>query len=198
MYDFAILGGAFNPIHNGHIYIANEIIRKKVAQQVIFMPNGNHPLKETSLLLSFEQRYHLIELAIEDIPYFSVSDLDSPKYGVNYTYKLIQRITSKFSLDQFTFIIGADNALYFSQWYKYDWLLDNVDFTVVSRNCDNADIKSEVDERFNTINIEPYDISSTEIRAKLEKNESLSGCVPDNIINQLIIYWKNLKLSSHH
>jgi len=44
MFDFAILGGAFNPIHNGHLYIANEVINQEIAREVIFMPNGNHPL----------------------------------------------------------------------------------------------------------------------------------------------------------
>ncbi len=193
MYDFAILGGAFNPIHNGHIYIAKEIIRKRVAQKVIFMPNGNHPLKSTNLLLAFEQRYHLIELAISNNSQFEVSDLDSPQYGINYTYNLIQRVIEHYSEQEFTFIIGYDNALSFSKWYQWEWLLDNVNFTVVSRNSDSFAENKEIDKRFNIIEIEPYDISSTEIRAKLEKQEDLTALIPKETIENLIIYWKNLK-----
>lgn len=192
MFEFAILGGAFNPIHNGHLYIAEEILNKKIAEKVVFMPNGNHPLKSTSLLLPFKQRYHLIQLAIANKANFSVSPLDSPKYGINYTYNLIQRLLADSSLQQFTFIIGYDNALNFSKWYKPEWLLANVNFTVVSRNNCKSEVR-EIDERFNILEIEPYDISSTEIRERLEKSEDLSGLIPAEIINQLKLYWKNLK-----
>jgi len=198
MYDFAILGGAFNPIHNGHLYIADEIIKQNIAQRIIFMPSGNHPLKSTSLLLPYQQRYHLIKLAINNRPNFSVSELDSPKYGINYTYNLIKRINENYSLEKFTFIIGFDNALNFSKWYKKEWLLENVNFTVVSRNTSNQTKNLGVDNRFNIIEIKPYDISSTEIREKLQNSANLSDFVPEQIIDQLQLYWKNLKLSSHH
>lgn len=196
MYDFAILGGAFNPIHNGHLYVADEIIKHKVAQKVIFMPNGNHPLKSTSLMLNYDQRYNLVELAIKKKANFSVSNLDSPKYGVNYTYNLIRRLTQSYNLKHFTFIIGYDNALNFTKWYKFKWLLENVNFTVVSRNSGHSQAES-IDERFNLVEIEPYDISSTEIRKALMNNEDVSNLVPSEIIDQLTLYWKNLKLSSH-
>lgn len=199
MYDFAILGGAFNPIHNGHLYIADEVIKQKIARKVLFMPNGNHPLKSTSLLLTYEERYHLAELAINNRPEFSISDLDSPKYGINYTYSLIQRITENYSLQQFTFLIGYDNALNFTKWYQPDWLLDNVNFTVLSRNNNNQPNHHQtIDKRFKLIEIKPYDISSTEIRVKLQNREDLTGLVPQSIINQLNIYWKKLILSNHH
>jgi len=197
MFEFAILGGAFNPIHNGHLYIADEIISKNIAQKVVFMPNGNHPLKTTSLLLPFKERFHLIELAIMNKPNFAVSDLDSPQYGINYTYNLIQRISKNYSLQQFTFLIGYDNALNFLQWYKPEWLLNNVHFTVVNRNSDNSEA-NVIDQRFKLVEIKPYDISSSEIRDKLQRDQDVTGLVPKQTIDQLMIYWKKLKLSSHH
>lgn len=197
MYDFAILGGAFNPIHNGHLYIAEEIIARGIAEKVVFMPNGNHPLKTTTKLLSYQERYELIVLAIKNNPHFSVSNFDSPEHGINYTYDLIQRLSKYYLLEQFTFLIGYDNALNFLKWYEPEWLLNNVNFTVVSRSSDLADQNKQIDSRFNVIEIEPYDISSTEIRNLLDKDESIADLVPAQIIKPLATYWKNLKLSSH-
>ncbi len=196
MYDFAILGGAFNPIHNGHLYIAEEVIRHKLAKQVIFMPNGNHPLKSTSLLLPYSQRFELINLAIQDKAYFSVSKLDSPRFGINYTYHLIQRIYSTFPNSTFTFLIGYDNAVSFTKWYKQEWLLNNVNFTVVSRNSQQKDSHT-IDARFKLLEIRPYDISSTEIRKHLENDQDISHLVPQPIITKLENYWKKLRLSNH-
>lgn len=196
MYDFAILGGAFNPIHNGHLYIAEEVIRHKLAKQVIFMPNGNHPLKSTSLLLPYSQRFELINLAIQDEPCFSVSKLDSPRFGINYTYHLIQRIYSTFPNSTFTFLIGYDNAVSFTKWYKQEWLLNNVNFTVVSRNSQQKDSHT-IDARFKLLKIKPYDISSTEIRKLLENDQDISHLVPQPIITKLENYWKKLRLSNH-
>lgn len=198
MYDFAILGGAFNPIHNGHLYIAEECIKREVAKRVIFMPNGIHPLKSTAKLLPYAERYELIELAIKSNPNFSISNLDSPKYGINYTYDLMQRLSKHYSLEQFTFLIGYDNALNFSHWHQPEWLLNNVHFTVVSRTSDSANKSmKKIDSRFNIIEIKPYEISSTQIRDLLEKDESINDLVPAEVIELLTTYWKNLKLTSH-
>ncbi len=191
MFDFAILGGAFNPIHNGHLYIAKEVIKQEIAREVIFMPNGNHPLKKTSLLLPYEQRYHLVELALENQSVFRISNLDSPQYGVNYTYNLIQRISKDTPLSQFTFLIGYDNALNFSQWYQPEWLLEKVNFTVVSRTTSTPDA-NYLDKRFRLLKISPYDISSSEIRDKLEKGQDISGLVPPQILAHLLQYWREL------
>ncbi len=196
MYDFAILGGAFNPIHNGHIYIAEQIIQHKLAKEVIFIPNGNHPLKSTSLLLPYSERLALIDKAIEDYSNFSVSELDSPTYGINYTFHLIKRIKEEYADKKFTFIIGYDNAVNFSKWYQYEWLLNNVSFTVVTRNDSQRD-KEDIDQRFNMLEIIPYDISSTEVRQKLQTGQDVSTLVPKNILNQLLDYWKKLRLLSH-
>ena len=197
MYDFAILGGAFNPIHNGHLYIAEEIIARNIAEKVVFMPNGNHPLKTTTKLLSYQARYELIALAIKHNTNFSVSNFDSPEHGINYTYDLIQRLSKYYLLEQYTFLIGYDNALNFSKWYEPEWLLNNVNFTVVSRSSDLSDQSKQIDSRFNVIEIEPYDISSTEIRNLLDKDESIADLVPAQIIKPLATYWKNLKLPPH-
>lgn len=196
MYDFAILGGAFNPIHNGHVYIAKELIRLNVAKQIIFMPNGNHPLKTSHHLLPYEERLALVKLAIKDFPLFSVSTLDSPQYGINYTFHLIQRIKNHYPKASFTFLIGYDNAQNFSLWYEYKWLLENVHFTVVSRNSLNTKT-SEIDKRFHLLEIETYDLSSTQIRQMLDKEEDISDLVPSNIITPLLTYWKKLKFASH-
>lgn len=197
MYDFAILGGAFNPIHNGHLYIAEECLRLGVATRVIFMPNGIHPLKSTAKLLPYAERYELVELAIKSNSNFSISDLDSPKYGINYTYDLMQRLSKHYSFEQFTFLIGYDNALNFSHWHQPEWLLDNVHFTVLSRNSDLADKSVKIDSRFNIVEIEPYEISSTQVRDLLERDEPLNDLVPTEIRELLTSYWKNLKLTSH-
>ncbi len=196
MYDFAILGGAFNPIHNGHLYIAQEIIKQEVAQEVIFIPNGQHPLKNTPLVLPYKQRFTLIESAIADYPNLSISNLDCPDYGISYTFHLIKRLKSAYPNKDFTFVIGYDNALNFAKWYEAEWLLNNTNFTVVSRNSPDQ-ANHQIDSRFNILTITPYDISSTEIRQRLERHSDISHLVPHKIIPQLIAYWKNLRLASH-
>ncbi len=192
MYKFAILGGMFNPIHNGHIYVAEQLITKHIASKILFTPSGNHPLKTTNKYLSYQQRCNLVSMAISEFSDFELSDLDDPKHGVNYTFNLIQRITNRHPHTDFTFVIGMDNALSFDKWYKNEWLLDNVNFTVVSRSSGYA-VSQKIDPRFNVVSIKPYDISSTEVRSKLNNNQSVTGLVPQIITSTLKDYWKNIK-----
>ncbi|OQY39708.1 MAG: nicotinate (nicotinamide) nucleotide adenylyltransferase [Candidatus Cloacimonetes bacterium 4572_65] len=196
MYKFAILGGMFNPIHNGHIYIASKVLELGIAHKVLFMPSGNHPLKDNQLALDYADRYKLIEKAIVGFDKLEVSSLDSPEYGINYTYNLIQRLFENYSKDDFTFLIGMDNATSFNLWNNHQWLLENVHFTVLSREDSNPS-NTQIDSNFNLVEIPLYNVSSTEIREKLELGLSISTLVPQVIEHDLQDYWKKFKLLSH-
>ncbi len=198
-----LFGGTFNPIHYGHLRGAEEVREHFALHKVIFIPSGIPPLK----ILNLKDKYHRLEmtkLAIESNPYFEVSDyeikLDAPSYTIN-TVKFFKNLYQGHTL---WFIIGVDSFLELPKWYKHGELLKMIDFIVMSRpknltenyileSCSLIGEKIEEnvfqlknsDKKLYFINITPFSISSTLLREKIRKNESIKYLVPDKVISYI-------------
>ena len=188
----AILGGSFNPIHNGHIEIARQVREKLNPGKFFFVPSANNPLKQNISLLSFEKRYQLIKKALIKYPFFYVSDLDNTGNNFSYTDELIKRFQKKYPKDEIYFIIGEDNIVQLPLWHNYKWLLDNIIFIVLTRTTDTKNNWNKLDyiNKLTFINMPPINISSTEIRNKVKANKSIKELVPNEILSDIIRYYK--------
>ncbi len=182
-----LLGGSFNPVHNGHLAIAKNALEQLELDKILFLPVGRHPLKTDRNIPPFEIRYNLLETVLKSFPDFEVSNLDEKSENLNYTDELIKKLKSKYPDNEFFFITGDDIVLELPRWHNYKWLLDNIKIVVFNRpDTDKSDWKNlDYLNKLIFLEMKPVNISSNEIREKIKKKESISRLVPEIIINEV-------------
>jgi len=182
-----LLGGSFNPVHNGHLAIAENALEQLELDKILFLPVGMHPLKTDRNIPPFEIRYKLLKTVLKSFPDFEISNLDENSENLNYTDELIKRLNSKYTDNEFFFIVGDDIVLELPRWHNYRWLLDNVKIVVFNRpDTDKSDLKNlDYLNKLFFLEMKPVSISSNEIREKTKRGESISGLVPEIIINEV-------------
>lgn len=183
-----ILGGSFNPIHNGHIALARTVREVLNLDRIWFMPTGRHPLKEKDILLDSACRVALVKTAIQDQPGFDISLADLNSTGPCYTDELLQKLQLAYPEHQFYFIMGADNVPQLPRWHNWEWLIEHGNLVAVNRpDTDMQELqKLEYAAKITFITITPIPISSTMIRNLVQAGKTITGLVPDNIEHDVI------------
>lgn len=187
-----ILGGAFNPVHNGHIHLAKEAISQLKLRRLLIIPTYESPHKTTKLL-PFEQRAEMCRLAFSEIGEgyshgnckIEISDIERKMGGVSYSINTIRELKKLYPSERLYLIIGGDMLFSFTKWFKYESILKESTVCAVARGGDNlADMLEYANEigRIKVLPAQIVDISSTEIREKLKNGESVSGLVPDKVL----------------
>jgi nicotinate-nucleotide adenylyltransferase len=177
MKRIALLGGSFDPVHNGHLHIAREILKSGTADGIVFLPNARHNFKRDKVLLSFELRFELVQLALE--PGMQVWDDDSR--GSGYTSDLLKTIYAKYPELTFSFVIGSDNLANLPKWHDYSWLCENARFLVLPRPGYPLESAALIRIPYTVLEIEPSAVSSTLVRERIAAGGSLSGLVPGHL-----------------
>lgn len=172
----ALFGGSFNPIHNGHLQIADELLAKKVADQVWIIPCGNHAFNKK--LESGEDRMKMISLAIENNPSIKAIGVELNPDKKSYTSKTISWFKREFPHD-FYFVMGADNLNDLEKWHDFQYLKNNVEFILIKRQ--GFEISNNLEIIIKEILDVNNKISSNQIRENLENGISIKGLVPDNV-----------------
>jgi len=182
-----LLGGSFNPIHVGHIVLAQTATQALELNKVLFLPTGNHPLKQNMNLLPAEKRFQLVQKAVTSYPSFKVSKLDMEDTDLSYSTELIKRLRKIYPEDELYFLGGDDIITELPQWHNWEWLLQNVQFVVAKRPDTNREKWKDLDylEYFLFIDMKPQDVSSSMIRDKIKKSESISGLAPKEIEQEI-------------
>ena len=132
-----ILGGTFNPIHNGHIELAKCAIEQySDIEQIIIIPNNKPAYKSNNGLVTANDRYNMIKAATSNLDYVTVSDIEIKRGGLTYSYDTICEI-KKINPDiNIYFIVGADSLFTVDTWYKFDEFLSMVTLLVANRDSD--------------------------------------------------------------
>lgn len=155
-----LLGGTFDPVHEGHLSIALNVMEKLSLDEVWFLVNNIPPHKTKLSQTSNKQRLDMLHIVTNKYDRLKVCDIELNRIGKSYSYDTLIDLKSKFPNDDFYFIIGADNVEILDQWYKIEELFRLVKFVAVKR-------KGHVlQSNFDLIEVEmPFvPISSTEIR----------------------------------
>ena len=191
--NICLFCGTFNPVHNAHIRMAQYVLRKFDFEKVIFIPSYLPPHKTTQGV-SAENRMEMVRLAINGQKHFEVSDIEfqlAQKYEKSYTYLTILELRKLFNTEKkFNFIIGTDAFEKIESWYEADKLKSLLKF-IVSRREDDCDLSRfdylrEKGFDFDFTNLAFYDISSTELRNKISRGESISDLVPAAVEDYII------------
>lgn len=182
-----IMGGTFNPVHNGHIMIAESAANEFDLDEVMFIPNGNAYMKKNVLDTDF--RVEMVRLAIEDKPAFSLSTIETEREGASYSYETINCLKEAFPDDDFFFIVGADSLLNMENWRSPELIFTRVTVLACIRpGSDSVDFHKKAEylknkytcdiDMITTCNI---DISSTDIRNRVKSGMSIDGLVPEKV-----------------
>lgn len=131
--NIGIFGGTFNPIHNCHLRIAQQVWRRMRLDRVIFVPSGYPPHKPRTGLLSARNRLEMVHLAIRGYPYFSLSDQEVRRPGKSYAIETVLAFTKRYPKASLYFILGVDSFLEIESWRAVSRLFRLCHFVVVSR-----------------------------------------------------------------
>lgn len=177
----AFFGGTFNPVHYGHVFVANYLLELMELDKVVFVPSGLPPHKKNCI--DKNHRSNMVSLAISGNENFSMSDYEIKKEGLSYTFDTMKHFNSKLPNDELYYIIGQDAFLLFDQWYRKDELIDLVHFIVMTRG---KNMKDEITQRYGTKNISFADtpnieISSTDIRHRVQSGRSIKYFVSERV-----------------
>jgi nicotinate-nucleotide adenylyltransferase len=177
----ALFGGCFNPIHYGHLILAETSREYLNLDQVIFIPAGKPPHKVSDLAPA-EDRYQMVKLAIQNNKYFSLSPFELKSKGKSYTYKTINFFKRKYPKDELFFLIGSDTLLEIDTWEKGTKILELCSFIVGMRpGVPTEKVKKEILKKVTVFPLLGLDISSKELREYIGEGKSIKYFVPGNV-----------------
>ncbi|MGM0438324.1 MAG: nicotinate-nucleotide adenylyltransferase [Bacillota bacterium] len=185
--SIAIFGGTFDPIHIGHLIIAEQAFNRYDLKKIIFMPAGNPPHKNNQNLTNAELRLQMVKIAIEDNDHFTFSDWELKKNEPSYTADTLRHFRDKYK-EEIYFIIGADSLLDIPNWKEPEFLMKNGNFIVARRpNYSLEKILKKVffkshRDNLHIMNSSLIDISSSLIRNNIKKNRTIRYMTLDSII----------------
>jgi nicotinate-nucleotide adenylyltransferase len=179
MKKIGIFGGSFNPIHCGHIALAQAVQKQCGMDEVWLMVSPQNPLKQQADLLDDNLRLELAQKALEDVEGVCASDYEFHLPKPSYTWNTLQHLSEDYPDCEFFLLIGGDNWAHFERWRQWKDILRNYDVIVYPR-----------DEYSGTIDVPLLDVSSTEIRQKVRAGECISGLVPETIEKLVQTYYQ--------
>jgi nicotinate-nucleotide adenylyltransferase len=174
--------GTFNPIHVGHLIIANHIAEYSGLDQVWMVVTPHNPLKKKDTLLDDYQRLHLVFLATEDYPKIKPSDIEFKLSQPNYTVNTLAHLQDKFPQHEFALIIGEDNLKTFHKWKNYEVILQNHNLYVyprISSEIENLELKNH--PKVHIIEAPVVEISSTFIRENIKNKKNVRPLLPSKV-----------------
>jgi len=191
MKKVGLLGGTFNPIHNGHLYIASEAMEKLNLQEILFMPAGNPPHKRNKPILDAKLRMEMVSLAVGDYKDFTLCDYEVNKQGYSHTYETLKYLKSVYEDIEIYFITGGDSLAEIFTWKNVDEILSLSHFVVFNRPGYTLEEllsqKKRVEEIYNKeiifLDLLQLDISSTDIRNRIKNNSQYKFFLPDRVYN---------------
>ena len=176
--------GSFNPIHNGHLIIANHILNTGLIDKLWFVVSPQNPFKKSNSLLNEYDRLHLVRVATENDLRINVSDVEFHLTKPSYTSQTLIYLNERYPDHQFYIIIGSDSYQNLQQWKNGDFLMENYQFIIYPRP--GFEIKTALTGNMTLLEDVPLlNISSTHIRNILKEGKSIRYLVPDTIFEEI-------------
>lgn len=191
MRKVGILGGSFDPIHNGHLLLAEEIRGELGIDKILFMPTNIQPFKQDKKTASSNDRLAMLKLAIRSNENFDITTVELERNDVSYTFESLSLLQRQFGHDtELIFILGYDMFLNITKWWNAVALLKEYSFAVgVRKGASFEEVEAFAEElkaKFGTkiylVHNRMFDISSTEVKERVKQNDSLRYLLPDSVI----------------
>lgn len=170
--------GSFNPIHSGHLILANYMLEYTDLDRVWFVVSPHNPLKKKSTLLDEKQRFNLVNIAIGDNTKLKASNIEFKLPQPSYTIVTLTYLKEKYPQHEFALIMGADNLESLHKWKNYEEILNQYQLYVYPRPAhDGGNLKNHARVQF--VNAPLMEISSTAIRQAIKEKKDLRYFMPE-------------------
>jgi len=176
--------GSFNPIHHGHLIIANHVVQSTELDQVWFIVSPQNPLKPSLGLLNEYHRLYLIKIAIDGEKHLRVSDIEFKLPRPSYTIDTLTYIHEKYPRHDFSIIMGSDSYQNLPRWKNYEQLLKNTEFYIYVR-AGFENIPDYNHAKTHILQAPLLQISATHIRDILKEGKSIRYLVPDSVKEEI-------------
>ncbi|MCX5710070.1 MAG: nicotinate-nucleotide adenylyltransferase [Candidatus Omnitrophica bacterium] len=177
-----ILGGTFNPIHIGHLILAEEAREKLGLDKIIFVPAFLPPHKDNSGIAPARMRLDMVKLAIKGNNALTVSDIEIKRDGRSYTIDTIREFKKTFVNDELYFIVGSDLLKYLDVWKDLNEIIKMVKFIAATRPGYPLE---KIPSYISTLPIRAVDISAFEVREAIKNNRSFRYLVPEKVFEYI-------------
>lgn len=178
--------GSFNPIHVGHLIIANQLVENSDLDQIWFVVTPHNPFKKKSTLLDNYQRLEMVYLATKDYHTLKESDIEFNLPQPNYTVNTLVHLTEKYPKHEFALIMGEDNLKNFHKWKNYQTILEYHSIYVYPRISEG-----KVDTQFNNhpkitrVDAPIIELSSTMVRKAIKEGKNVKPLLPEHVWSYL-------------
>jgi len=177
-----ILGGTFNPVHIGHLILAEEVREKLGLDKIIFIPAALPPHKDDADIAPAFDRLKMLKLAIKGNKFFGVSDIEIKRKGRSYTIDTLNELKNKFTDDELYFIIGSDLLKYLNEWKDLGEINKMVKFIAATRPGYPL---QQLPPYIHTLDIRAVDVSGFAVRQCIKTNKSFGYLVPDKVFDYI-------------
>ena len=188
----AVFGGSFNPVHNGHLFLAGHLLRAGLADEVLFIPAGLPPHKSTLDLAPAELRYSMLRLALAPYPEFSVSDIEvQQKERPSYTIETLDTLRVAFPGRMLLFLMGTDALAELHTWHRATELVNQFNFIIYPRPEAPAPMTVTLAGRFGSRNAQKLraacieapllPVTASAIRTCYGEGKSVAGMLPEAV-----------------
>lgn len=206
--DVAVIGGAFDPVHNGHIMMADYLSKNYIVDEVLMLPSYASPLKDEKKMTSYEDRINMLALGTKDIGRVSISRIEEDYYKTHqtktYTYNILKELEKKYLNIKIHFIVGFDCIKDISLWQNYLDLLNEYEFYIFDRDdsifktkeqkkyyLDNLGKKQNIKFYYEIMDCKIPTISSTKIRElfndKNKNHDEILKYIPVTVYNYIVL-----------
>lgn len=194
MSRIALFGGSFNPIHNGHLHLAQTVHQQCGLDRMLLMPSGTAPHKSSDAYAPAADRLAMCRLAAEPYPWLEVSDYELTKPGKSYTVETLRYLHSCFPEDALFLLTGSDMLLSFDSWYCWQEILTLAGLLCVSRGTEPEDVLHQKAAELSSygqvtvVHAKPLPMSSSQIRHKIELCRKFSCYLPENVVQYIMLH----------
>ena len=194
MNKIGIIGGTFNPIHNGHTLLALYCKEKLNLDKVIFIPTYTPPHKSDKDLESEVHRLNMCNIAVQNYPDFSVSDIEIKRKGKSYTYETLTSLKENYPNDTLYFITGADMFLTLEKWKNPEIIFDKAVIAAVPRNLSDSEMLNSHYQNFLKplgakaciLDEHVLSVSSTFIRENIDNYDLIKSLIDRNVYEYIV------------
>ena len=181
--NIGLFFGSFNPIHTGHLIIANHVAQETDLNQVWFVVSPQNPLKISASLLNEYHRLHLVKVAIEGENKLRASDIEFALPKPSYTIDTLAYLKEKFPQHHFSIILGSDSFSNLTNWKNYEVIVKNHPLLIYKRP--GFEVENNIGASINLLDAPLLEISSTHIRKFIKERKSIRYLVPDIVKEEI-------------
>lgn len=193
MKKIGLMGGTFNPIHVGHLVLAQRALEEMGLDEIWLIPTGCSYMKKNIEILSGEERLNMVSLAIADHSRMKCLDIEIRREGYTYSYETLEQLQKQYPDYDFYFIFGADCLFTIESWKYPERIFNSCKVIAAVRNGSSLEAmeqkKRELEEKFGAhiylLKFPNLEISSTDLRERISQRKSVKFLIPDAVISYI-------------